>query len=247
MTLYKQLIAGMIAVFILLMISVFLIEFNTTRNNLEQQQRSEVNNTINTVGLALAPYLQSKDKVAVESVINALFDGSSYSVVRLIFLDSGEEIVRTYPVHSSNVPNWFIKLGLFDKIHDSRIVTSGWMQLAEVEIVSHPGDAYTQLWKAFQDLVMVFCVILLIGLFAISFILQRALKPLQMIVKKMEQVACNHFGEPLPLPKTIDLISVVDGINSMSAQLELSFKAQAKEAEQLRHRAYITLVTELIT
>lgn len=245
MTLYKQLVTGMIAVFILLMVSVFLIEFNTTRNNLEQQQRSEVHNTINTVGLALAPYLQDKDPVAVESVINALFDGSSYSVVRLIFLDSGEEILRTYPLEPNNVPNWFVSLDLFESIHDSRVVTSGWMQLAEVEIVSHPGAAYTQLWKAFEELVIVFCSVLLIGLFSISFILQRALKPLRNIVSKMEQVARNHFGDPLPRPNTIDLISVVDGINSMSAQLELSFKAQAQEAQQLRQRAYIDPVSNL--
>ncbi|MDA0149054.1 bifunctional diguanylate cyclase/phosphodiesterase [Vibrio sp. LaRot3] len=245
MTLYKQLIAGMLAVFMLLMVSVFVIEFNTTRNNLEQQQRSEVNNTINTVGLALAPYLQNKDTVAVESVINALFDGSSYSVVRLHFLDSDEEIVRTYPIQPNNVPAWFTKLGLFSKIHDSRVVTSGWMQLAEVEIVSHPGDAYTQLWKAFEDLVIAFCLVFLIGVFAISFILQRALRPLQNIVRKMEQVAKNQFGAPLPRPNTVDLISVVDGINSMSAQVEQAFKDQAREAQQLRERAYIDTVSNL--
>ncbi|ELM6623325.1 hypothetical protein Q2Y23_004351, partial [Vibrio fluvialis] len=45
MTLYKQLVAGMVTVLILLMICVFIIEFKTTRNNLEQQQRSEVSNT----------------------------------------------------------------------------------------------------------------------------------------------------------------------------------------------------------
>lgn len=82
----------------------FTIEFNTTRNSLEQQQRSEVNNTINTVGLALAPYLEKKDTIAVESVINALFDGSSYSIVRLIFLDDGTEILRSYPIQPNNVP-----------------------------------------------------------------------------------------------------------------------------------------------
>ncbi|KOO11624.1 diguanylate cyclase, partial [Vibrio xuii] len=103
MTLYKQLVAGMIAVFLMLLISVFIIEFNTTRDNLVQQQRSEVNNTIKTVGLALAPYLEAKDHVAVESVINALFDGSSYSIVRLIFLDTEEEILRTYPVQAIDV------------------------------------------------------------------------------------------------------------------------------------------------
>lgn len=245
MTLYKQLVAGMIAVILMLLISVFIIEFNTTRSNLIQQQRSEVNNTINTVGLALAPYLENKDQVAVESVINALFDGSSYSIVRLIFLDTGDEILRSYPIKPNNVPKWFTQLNLFEKIHDRRVVTSGWMQLAEVEIVSHPGDAYTQLWLAFERLVIAFCLIMLIGLFSISFILKRALRPLQLIVDKMEQVARNQFGDPLPRPATQDLIYVVDGINSMSAQLEKSFKAQAKEAQQLRERAYIDPVSQL--
>ncbi|MEL7364927.1 MAG: EAL domain-containing protein [Pseudomonadota bacterium] len=245
MTLYKQLVAGMIAVILMLLISVFIIEFNTTRSNLIQQQQSEVNNTINTVGLALAPYLEDKDQVAVESVINALFDGSSYSIVRLIFLDTGDEIIRSYPVKPIDVPKWFTDLNLFERIHDRRVVTSGWMQLAEVEIVSHTGDAYTQLWLAFERLVIAFCIILLIGLFAISFILKRALRPLQLIVNKMEQVARNQFGDPLPRPATQDLIYVVDGINSMSAQLEKSFKAQAKEAQQLRERAYIDPVSQL--
>ncbi|WP_456295002.1 EAL domain-containing protein [Vibrio sp. AK197] len=245
MTLYKQLVAGMIAVFLMLMASVFVIEFNTTRINLEQQQRSEVSNTINTVGLALAPYLENKDQVAVESVINALFDGSSYSVVRLVFLDSGEEIVRSYPIHPSSVPKWFSNLNLFSKIHDRRVVTSGWMQLAEVEIVSHPGSAYSQLWKAFVRLSFAFSVIFIIGIAAIAFILKRALRPLQLIVTKMEQVAKNQFGQPLPRPQTQDLIYVVDGINRMSAQVEKSFKAQAKEAQMLRERAYIDPVSKL--
>ncbi|MYM59233.1 EAL domain-containing protein [Vibrio sp. OCN044] len=245
MTLYKQLVAGMIAVFLMLMVSVFIIEFNTTRNSLIQQQRSEMNNTINTVGLALAPYLESKDQVAVESVVNALFDGSSYSIVRLIFLDNGEEIIRSYPVKPLDVPDWFTGLHLFDRIHDRRVVTSGWMQLAEVEIVSHTGDAYTQLWNAFVRLAMAFSLIFAIGLMSIAFILKRALRPLHLIVTKMEQVARNQFGDPLPRPSTKDLIYVVDGINSMSSQLEQSFKAQAQEAQKLRERAYIDPVSKL--
>ncbi|MCK6264343.1 EAL domain-containing protein [Vibrio sp. ZSDE26] len=245
MTLYKQLVAGMIAVFIMLMASVFIIEFNTTRDNLEQQQRSEINNTINTVGLALAPYLENKDVVAVESVINALFDGSSYAIVRLIFLDTGEEILRSYPVKPNDVPTWFTDLHLFERIHDRRVVTSGWMQLAEVEIVSHPGGAYSQLWIALKRLVIAFSMIFTIGLAAIAFILKRALRPLQLIVEKMEQVAKNQFGDPLPRPATRDLTYVVDGINSMSAQVEKAFKAQAQEAQQLRERAYIDPVSKL--
>lgn len=245
MTLYKQLVAGMIIVLILLMISVFIIEFNTTRDNLEQQQRSEVSNTINTVGLALAPYLENKDSVAAESVINALFDGSTYSVVRLVFLDDDSEIVRSYPIKPNQVPQWFTDLNLFQPIHDRRVVTSGWMQLAEVEIVSHPGEAYTQLWQALIRLSIAFGSIMLIGMLSIAYIVHHALKPLQMIVRKMKQIASNQFGEPLPLPNTQDLVSVVQGINNMSAQVEKHFKAQAQEAQQLRERAYIDPVSQL--
>lgn len=167
------------------------------------------------MGLALAPYLEKKDNVAVESVINALFDGSSYSVVRLIFLDDGTEILRSYPIQPSDVPKWFTQLNLFEPIHDRRVVTSGWMQLAEVEIVSHPGPAYAQLWEALIRLCTAFVAILVIGMLAVAFILKRSLKPLQLIVNKMEQVANNQFGEPLPRPNTQDLIYVVDGINKM--------------------------------
>ncbi|MCG9789706.1 EAL domain-containing protein [Vibrio mediterranei] len=245
MTLYRQLVVGMIAVFIMLLTSVFIIEFNTTKNFLEQQQRSEVNNTINTVGLALAPYLKTQDKVAVESVINALFDGSTYSTVKLVFLETDEEIVRSYPIKPNGVPDWFTNLNLFTPIHDSRVVTSGWLQLAEVEIISHPGEAYAQLWQAFERLAGAFVVIFTLGLLSIAFILRRALTPLRAIVTKMEQVANKQFGEPLLRPNTKDLIAVVDGINSMSAHVEESFQQQAKEAQKLRERAYMDPVSQL--
>ncbi len=172
MTLYKQLIAGMITVILMLLISVYVIEFNTTRDNLIQQQRSEMNNTINTVGLALAPYLENSDNIAVESVINALFDGSSYSTVKLKFLDTGDEIIRSYSSASTQVPEWFLSLDLFEPIVDQRVVTSGWLQLAEVQITSDPSDAYSQLWVAFERLIIAFFAIMFFALISISLILK---------------------------------------------------------------------------
>ncbi len=117
--------------------------------------------------------------------------------------------------------------------------------MAEVEIVSHPGEAYSQLWHAFERLSAAFLGILVLGLLAIAFILRRALNPLRAIVLKMEQVANRQFGEPLLRPRTKDLIAVVDGINSMSAHVEESFKQQAKEAQKLRERAYMDPVSHL--
>ncbi len=245
MTLSRQLVIGMIVVFTLLLTAVFTIELRSTQQYLTEQQRSEVHNTINTVGLALAPYLKDKDTVAVESVINALFDGSSYSVVRLIFLEDGSEIVRSYPITASNTPKWFVDLGLFQPQHDKRVVTSGWLQLAEVEIVSHPGQAYAQMWKMTQSLGLVFVIALVMGVYAISLLVRRALLPLNAISNKMSQVANRQFGDALPTPTTKELIPVVSGINAMAKQVESSFTQQAKEAEQLRQQAYMDPVSQL--
>ncbi len=245
MTLYNKLVAGMLTVFLLLIGSVLTNEFTTTLNFLEQQQRSEMNNTINTVGLALAPYLEKHDYVAAESVINALFDGSSYSVVKLNFLDNDKEIVRTYKVVAHSVPQWFIDLNFLTKQHDQRIITSGWLQLAEIEIVSHPGDAYEQLWDALINLIIAFALAILAGLLLIALMLKRSLRPLSLIIRKMKDIAENKFGEPLTQPNTKDLIPVVDGINAMSRQIEKNFQTQAQEAQKLRERAYMDPVSQL--
>ncbi|MDD9174478.1 EAL domain-containing protein [Aliivibrio finisterrensis] len=245
MTLYKQLVSWMTVVFLLLMISVFAIEFRNTQTFLENQQRSEVNNSINTVGLALAPYLENEDKVAAESVINALFDGSYYSAVRLTLFNTDDEIVRVYPITIDSVPKWFSDLHLFRTISESRIITSGWLQLAEVEIVTHPGYAYQQLWNALTQLATTFLIVIALGVIIISIVVRRALSPLQSIIIKMKQVAENNFSGELQQPKTKDLEAVINGINSMSAQIAQSFQSQAKEAEKLRDKVYLDPISGL--
>ncbi len=245
MTLYKQLVSWMTAVFLILMISVFAIEFFNTKAFLENQQRSEVNNSINTVGLALAPYLENEDKVAAESVINALFDGSYYSAVRLTLLSTNDEIVRVYPLRIDAVPQWFSELHLFRVISENRIITSGWLQLAEVEIVTNPAYAYQQLWLAFTQLLTTFAIIMLAGVIIIAFVVQRALAPLQLIIVKMKEVSENNFSNELDMPKTKDLEAVIVGINTMSSQIAQSFKSQAKEAEKLRDKVYLDPISGL--
>jgi EAL domain-containing protein (putative c-di-GMP-specific phosphodiesterase class I)/GGDEF domain-containing protein len=235
----------MTAVFLLLLISVFAIEFRTTQTFLENQQRSEVNNTINSMGLALAPYLENEDKVAAESVINALFDGSYYSAVRLTLLSTNEEIVRVYPIKIENVPKWFTDLNLFRTISENRVITSGWIQLAEVEIVTHPGYAYQQLWNSLTQLGMIFFIVIGLGIVVISMVVKRALSPLQSIVIKMKEVSENNFDTKLAKPKTKDLEAVISGINSMSSQISLSFKAQVQEAEKLRDQVYLDPISGL--
>ncbi|MEZ9524973.1 bifunctional diguanylate cyclase/phosphodiesterase [Enterovibrio norvegicus] len=245
MTLYRQLFTWMLAIFFLLIIAVTGIELNTTRNFLLTQQTAEVNNTINSMGLALAPYLESDDKVATESVINALFDGGFYQEVRLRMLSDGSEIIRQYPVTVEGVPDWYIGLDLFPVITEERTFTSGWLQLAEVVVVSHPGFAYKEMWSATIQLGVWIGILFAIAMFIIGLQLSRSLRPLALITSRAKDIARNKFGEPIPLPPTSELKTVVKAINQMSKQLEDYFEQQAKEADRLREHAYRDAVSGL--
>ena len=83
MTLYRQLLATMLLLFGLLFAATYWVQFNSTRTYLAQQQETTVINTATSLGLALTPYLENGDKVGAESVIQAIFDGGYYRLVRL--------------------------------------------------------------------------------------------------------------------------------------------------------------------
>jgi LapD/MoxY domain-containing protein len=124
MTLYRQLLIWMLVVFFALITSVFVIQFNTTRDFLREQQSTEIDNAISAVGMALAPYLEVNDTISAESVINATFDSSFYSKVHLSMLNDSGEIVRSYPTQVTGVPDWFQSIIIIEPITRSTTLTS---------------------------------------------------------------------------------------------------------------------------
>ncbi|CEO38778.1 GGDEF domain-containing protein [Photobacterium kishitanii] len=238
MTLYRQLLLWMLVVLFSLTGAVFAIQFNTTKSYLIEQQSTELNNVVSSVGFALSPYLEAKDLISAESVINATFDSGYYSQVKLALLDSKKEIIRQYPQLVQSVPNWFQSLVHIEAITQTRTLTSGWLQLADLTVTSSPASAYIQLWKATIQLVFGFITCLLLGAIVLSLVLNKVLKPLKQIQKSAQEMALNHFTPSLPTPHTRELADLVTAFNSMNIQLQQHFEQQAQEADTLRIRAY---------
>ena len=238
MTLYRQLLLWMLVVLFLLISAVFTIQFNTTKSYLIEQQSTELNNVVNSIGFALSPYLKEKDFISAESVINATFDSGYYSQVKLTLLDSNKEIIRQYPQRIDNIPDWFQSLIHIEAITQTTTLTSGWLQLANLTVISSPISAYIQLWKATIQLALGFITSLLLTAIVLSLVLNKVLRPLKQIQKSAQEIAHNHFTDPLPIPHTRELFDLVIAFNSMNTQLQQHFKQQAQEADTLRIRAY---------
>ena len=238
MTLYRQLLLWMLVVFFAFISSVFIIQFNTTKDYLVHQQSTELSNAISSIGFALSPYLENNDMVAAESVINATFDSSFYSQVKLELLNSNKKIIRQYPLIVSDVPDWFQSIIHIEPIIQSTTLTSGWMQLANLTVTSSPETAYQQLWKATLQLMIGFIICSVLGAIVLSIVLNKILQPLKQIQKSAKEIATQHFTSFLSTPRTRELADLVTAFNSMNNQLQRHFEQQARIADDLRIRAY---------
>lgn len=235
----------MLALFAILFVAAYLVQFNSTRSYLAQQLSLSVTSTANSVGLALTPYLESADKVGAESVINAAFDGGFYKRFHLKMLADNSEIVKENSSAIQGVPNWFINLNLFEPVRFQAILTSGWLQLGQLDVEGNPGQAYYELWQGMRELLISFFVAFLITTLLLMQALRYLLKPLEQICTQVEEIEQHHFGHTIPLPKTIELKQVIESINTLTSKLAFQFKEQAAATERLRERVYCDAVSGL--
>jgi hypothetical protein len=114
MTLFRQLMLTIIAIFSLMLIVVMGINFNSTKGYLIGQLESTANDSATSLSMSVSDFMALEDYAAVESSINAVFDSGYFSEVRIHAYDNDRNIVRSSDVTIDGVPNWFIKLIDFD-------------------------------------------------------------------------------------------------------------------------------------
>ncbi len=245
MTLYRQLLATMLALFAILFIAAYSVQFNSTRNYLAEQLNLSVTSTANSVGLALTPYLETADKVGAESVINAAFDGGFYKKFRLVLLADNSVIQRENSATIENVPDWFVQLKLFSPVRYETVLTAGWLQLGKLEVEGNPGQAYYELWKGMSELFVSFVVSFAATILLLMLALRFLLKPLEQIRNQALEIEKHHFGNKIPLPRTLELKQVVQSINILTFKLAQQFKEQSLATERLRERAFLDVVSGL--
>lgn len=64
--------------------------------------------------------------------------------------------------------------------------------------------------------------------------LRYLLKPLEQIRAQALEIEKHHFGNKIPLPRTLELKQVVQSINNLTYKLANQFKEQSLATERLR-------------
>lgn len=239
MTLYRRLFLWLLLLFIALLAGIFYGQLNSTRDFLIERQSAELDNAVQAIGLPLSHYVESGDTVAMETAVNAVFDGSYYQQITLKIFEPEAEITRQYPASPDHVPAFFERWIDIPTLTRTTTLTSGWLQLGTLSVTTQPAMAYNKLWQSSINLLYTFCGCLLIGLLLLKTLLDRLVKrPLSQLEAHTQRIANNDFGSPLEPPATRELRTVVTAFNHMSKQLEAHQTQQAQEADVLRKRAY---------
>ena len=251
-TLFKQgvsLSTQLSVLLILLAIITFaatvLVSTGNMRNYLDNQLARSAQDTANSLGLSISPYISGDDKIMADTMISAIFDSGSYLAIS--FRNAKKELVfdRKNPQQVQGVPEWFIGLfPLHPPVMDSE-VNDGWRIAGVLSVQAHPGFAYSSLWDHTKAVFWTSLLLCIAALIAVHWLLLVVLKPLKDIEKQAEQLAEKRFEFLSYLPMTKELRAVVHALNHMVGNVKRSFTELTDRAEQLNQQAYIDSLTGL--
>ena len=245
MTLFRQINSLLFGLFLLVMTSLVYFQFTQARDFMSQQMESDLNNTMTSLGLMLQPHIETGDMASAETLVNVIFEGGFYRKVTLKWLADGKQQTWENPVVIAGVPQWLIDLDVFGVQKRQSIITSGWMQLATLEVEAHPALGYQQLWRVMNDTIMILSLLFIISIFVLRYRLNNILKPLHDIALQAKEVGQRKFGHSIDIPQTTELKDVVGAINSMSGQLKQVFSSLDQEVSELKDDKLVDRVSNL--
>lgn len=221
------------------------IVINNSRDYLVEQMRSHAQDTATSLGLSLSSTLKNGNTAMMNSMADVIFDSGYYQevVIRAI---SGELLVsRVQAPQPMDVPSWFANFFVLEAPRGKSLVMNGWKQLATVEVASHPGHAYRELWRVSRQAFWWIMGIGVASFILIFVVLRLALAPLNAMESLAQGISNRRFGVLKKLPWARELRRVAHALNTMSLTVERMLGEQTSLAERLRVKAYVDGVTGL--
>ncbi|QLG89641.1 EAL domain-containing protein [Chitinibacter bivalviorum] len=246
MTLLKQLIILIAALFVFLFCGTVYLNAQNSRAFLTEQLTTISQDTATSLGMQLSPLILDKNnKVFVERTVDAIFDSGYYREIHIDDMEGKSILVRKSGTHVNNVPDWFIALFPIETPIAESVMTSGWQQAGTIRIAANPGIAYASLWGSSINALIWFSIASIITLILGLFLLHFVLRPLHEVERQAMAICNREYPEAAKLPWTLDLRSVVQAMNRMTQKVKEMFAEQAASIERMRAEAYLDTLTGL--
>ncbi|MBX2809162.1 MAG: EAL domain-containing protein [Cellvibrionaceae bacterium] len=228
----------------LLAANLVVIVYNA-RLNFSEQLQVHAQDTATALGFSLSQAAAAEDSVQVASMVDVIFDRGYYR--RIIYRDlHGRDVVRReLPVSTDIAPQWFVAWLRLPEAGGSAGVAAGWQQLGEVEVVSHPGFAYQDLWRVFCDQLWLFSMTLLLCYALLGLALRYVLRPMRQMQQQAEAICQREFVIHKSLSRIPEFRQLAKAMNKMVLKVQQMFAQQVSLNDRLHHQIRTDEVTEL--
>lgn len=245
MTLQRRLIITISLLLVFLLAANMVVMIYNARQNIHQQLQVHAQDTATSLGFSISQAALAKDTVQVSSMIDVIFDRGYYRSIVYSDLEGNDIIRREQPILLEEVPPWFTRWLSLPEPSGDATVSSGWFQLGQLTVTSHPGFAYRDLWRSFKDQLWLylFTIVLCYGLLGLG--LKMILRPLKEVEEQAEAICRREFKVQESLPTIPELRSVVLAMNRMVEKVRVMFGHQVELNDRLHQQLRTDEVTGL--
>lgn len=238
MTLGRQLLLGITAVFLALLLGIEASYMSIARDRLSEQLDAHANETATSLALSMGARMSSLDASFINIMVNPVFDRGHFESIEVRDLGGGRVFGRSLEMHEIPVPPWFVGLVAFDAPTGEALISSGWRQLGRVVVKVHPQYAYEQLYDTARVTLALLAVLFALALLAMRYYLSGILRPLREIERVALAIGNRDFTPVARESGARELQRVTHAINSMSSKIREAIAQDAARAERLRREVF---------
>ena len=245
MTLFKQIALLISTMFLVLLLIIVLNDLTRTSSFQQGQLQTTAQDMATTLGIAIGNLPEGGDQATLEVLFNAVFDSGYYTRIELVGIDGEVIHQKSQHLNIAGVPDWFLRLVPLEPARGTTQVMQGWTQLGQLNLVIHPGFAYSTMYQALVSALRWFILLFVTSMLLLWLVLRYLLKPLQRVQAQADAIHVNQFVQQKEIPTTIELKSVVKAMNLMVAKVQSIFDDQEKTLGQYQQLLYRDKLTNL--
>lgn len=245
MTLSKQLLALIAALFLMIFGLNFVISVNNLRNYLQTESEIHAQDTATSLGLSLSPYIADQQDPILETLAKAIFDRGYYKEIKLLNVEGKVLFSFGQAPGASTVPAWFKQLLPLTAAAAESEINDGWSIGGVIEVSTSPEYAYLKLFQQARDAFIYSLLAFALSVGLLFWVLRYILLPLKRINQLALKIGGGDFEVIEPLPWTTEVRNVAKSMNAMSRKIANVIKNLNARLEALGKKLHQDAVTGL--
>jgi len=233
MSLFKQLLIFISALFLVIFSVNFALSVSNTKDYLEGESQGHAQDTATSLGLSISPYMTDTSDPIIKTMVSAIFDMGYYKEIRLIDANNKELISLSNDKSVKRVPSWFIDYLPMSPITAESEISSNWTMRGAVYVTINPSFAYSKLYEQAKTSFYYSLMTFVVSLVLLALLLRITLASLKRINELALQITEGHFETIENLPWTSEIKNITVSINNMSRKIQSTIIALNNKLDEM--------------